>query len=78
MFRESTLTLDTRSRDELIRHNRALIAEVKLLKKCLDEASADRDCYKRQIDLMNEAYDRYIRQEKDIERLKKDWTMEGL
>ena len=54
MFRETTLTIaDESTSDEvrryitdLERHNRALKATVRLLDKCLTEASDDRDKYK--------------------------------
>ena len=51
---------------DLESQNRALITEVKLLRKCLDEASADRDKYKAKIDNIKSAFDDYAKRESQI------------
>ena len=74
MFRETTLTIaDESTSDEVRRyvmdlekHNRALKASIRLLNKCLDEATESRDEYKRQLDELNVAFDEYIKREKII------------
>lgn len=72
MFRESTIrVIDIRDRDKNFAEeltNRALVTEIKLLRKCLDDATEQRDEYKRQLDELNAIADRYIRQEWIIKR----------
>lgn len=46
---------------------RAMGTEIKLLRKCLDEAAEDRDNYKRQLDELNIMFDKYIKREKIIQ-----------
>lgn len=72
MFRESTIrVVDMSDRpvdftEEQI--NQALVTEIKLLRKCLEDATEQRDEYKRQLDKLNAIVDRYIRQEWIIKR----------
>jgi hypothetical protein len=67
MFRESTIRIiDIRDRDTDFTEaqiNQALVTEIKLLRKCLEDATEQRDEYKRQLDELNAIADRYIRQE---------------
>jgi hypothetical protein len=67
MFRESTIrVIDIRDRDTDFTEeqiNQALVTEIKLLRKCLEDATEQRDEYKRQLDELNAIADRYIRQE---------------
>jgi hypothetical protein len=67
MFRESTIRIiDIRDRDTDFTEeqiDQALVTEIKLLRKCLEDATEQRDEYKRQLDELNAIADRYIRQE---------------
>lgn len=80
MFRESTIrVIDIRDRDKNFAEeltNRALVTEIKLLRKCLDDATEQRDEYKRQLDELNAIADRYIRQEHLIKKAQIDGTQD--
>ena len=51
---------------DLVAQNKAMKTSIALLEKCLDEATEDRDRYKRQLDELNIMFDEYIRREKQI------------
>ena len=74
MFHETEITIidlsdrpipDFDSKEEQVR---ALITEVKLLRKLLDDATEQRDEYKRQLDRLNLHLDRYIKREIQLQR----------
>lgn len=80
MFRESTIrVIDIRDRDTDFTEeqiNQALVTEIKLLRKCLEDATEQRDEYKRQLDELNAIADRYIRQEYIIKKAQIDGTQD--
>lgn len=54
--------------NDLLKQNRALITEVKLLRKCMDEASADRDKYKSMWQANVDSRDKLYRQYRDTKK----------
>ena len=57
---------DEQTVKDLVAQNKAMKTSIALLEKCLDEATEDRDRYKRQLDELNIMFDKYIRREKKI------------
>ena len=57
---------DEQTAKDLVKQNKAMKTSIALLEKCLDEATEDRDRYKRQLDELNIMFDKYIRREKQI------------
>lgn len=57
---------DEQTTKDLVAQNKAMKTSIALLEKCLDEATEDRDRYKRQLDELNIMFDKYIRREKQI------------
>lgn len=60
---------DEQTTKDLVKQNKAMKTSIALLEKCLDEATEDRDRYKRQLDELNIMFDKYIRREKQIRNI---------